>query len=662
MPLILSVPAMRLATLALLMLFAAPPARAQAPKISPKGDPSVRSDTIYRLAVDPAGHSGESQVFLLDDGVVRLEADGRGTSTFRQIVQILTQAGAEAEQEQSFGYSPAHEKLTINWIRVVKPDGQVVNEKPSLVQEADVPAGLGDPVYSDRRVIRASLSGVAPGTLVDYSYTREELRPFHPGDFFQWWGVSTGLSVRRSRLVVDLPVTLTPRIVEQNLNFARQETVAKGRRVYLWAAQDLPRVRSEAYASDSNGVYMAVKVASPMTWGDIAAWYSGLARDRYALTPRAAAIVDSLVAGAVSRVDTIRAIHRWVAQDIRYVSIALGLGGYQPRPPAEVIRTGFGDCKDKATLFVAALTRLGITAYPVLLSADGGVDRRLPSIEQFDHAIAAVVEPGGGYRFVDLTASLVAYGQLPYGEQGEFALVVRPDGTSDEVTLPLAPVTDNLSETIISGTLSRDGIFDGHYAERALGARGGDLRDAFSAPLDSARRANIQRGTATRIFTGARGDSLVAFDGLDLQAEPRVTLAIRNGQAASISGPSRILKLPFKSMAGLAGLADRLESQGARRFPIDAEEVIGGVSNLTDVRITLPEGWRARLPASVTAESAFGSYVSSYLQEGRELRLSRRMTGARGVFPPERIGELLAWFRAVGGDEAEFIVLDPDSR
>ncbi len=139
---------------------------AQAPRITPAGDPSVRADTIYRLAVDPKAHPEEDAYFLLDDGVVRVEADGRHTATFRQVVQVLKPEAAERLREQSFSWAPRHQRLTVNWVRVVRPDGRVVSAKPSHVQDADVPAELGDPVYSDRRVRRMSLTGVEPGTFV----------------------------------------------------------------------------------------------------------------------------------------------------------------------------------------------------------------------------------------------------------------------------------------------------------------------------------------------------------------------------------------------------------------------------------------------------------------------------------------------------------------
>lgn len=86
--------------LALLALPAA--ATAQAPRITPEGDPSVRNDTIYALAVDSTQRRDERFVYLLDDGVIRLEADGSNRQTYRQVVQILTPEAARIWAERTF--------------------------------------------------------------------------------------------------------------------------------------------------------------------------------------------------------------------------------------------------------------------------------------------------------------------------------------------------------------------------------------------------------------------------------------------------------------------------------------------------------------------------------------------------------------------------------
>ena len=118
-----------------------------------------------------------------------------------------------------------------------------------------------------------------------------------------------------------------------------------------------------------------------------------------------------------------------------------------------------------------------------------------------------------------------------------------------------------------------------------------------------------------------------------------------------------ILQSPLSSMAPLATAANELESHGRRRFPIDASHFWGPRIVEARYEIRLPSGWHATLPKNITASSPFGSYESSYSEENGTLRLQRKLTGAVGVLPPERLGELTAWMRAVAADDAKFIVL-----
>jgi transglutaminase-like putative cysteine protease len=633
--------------------------RGQAPRITPSGDPSVDNDTLYSLAVDPAGYPDESVVLLLDDGVLRFDADGRGTKTYRQVAQILRPEAVADFAEHEFSYIPGHQQLTVNWIRVVRPDGTVVSEQPTQIQDADIPAALGNPVYSDTKVRRYSLSGVAPGTIVDWSYTLEELQPFLPGDFSANWSVHTGRLTRRSRYLVDLPANLRPHLVEENLDFPRRETLVGSRRTYLWATSDVPRVKGEDFMADSNGVFMSIGLAGRITWEMIGSWYAGLARDRYTVDRRVREQLKQLLVDSRTPDDSVRAVQRWVAQDIRYVSVALGLGGYQPRMPAEVVTSGYGDCKDKATLFVAALQALGFRAHPVLLNSGGKVDPRLPSLAQFNHAIAVVERPQGRV-WVDLTADLVPYGELPSSDQGQFALVVYPDGTSEQVTLPESPPGANLNETRIQGTLSPDGYLTASYEERGLGSSQLGLRNLFLGPIDSLRRADFARAIATKLYPGAEADSLEIFDGRDLTADPRVALRISRGLAVRPTGVGKtvILSLPLTSMRNMADAAVALEAQGPRRFPLDAAKVIGPIAIVTEIDLILPAGWRVQLPPEVSVSGKWGTYVARYRQVDTSLRVSRRLEGTRGVYPPTELPDLTRWLRDIAQDDVTYLVIE----
>jgi len=632
--------------------------RAQAPVITPAGDPSIKSDSIYRLAVDSADQPDDPFIFLLDDGVVRVEADGRITRTYRQVVQILNQDAVEDWAEQSFSYDASRESLRVNWVRVVKPDGTVISDGPSHEQESLAPVALTAPVYSNSKVVRITLGGVAPGTIVDYSYTVVRFQPPMPGDFYSSWSVHNSRRTRRSRFILDMPAGLAPRIQERNLHFRPTITVAGGRKISVWATQEVPRVEREPYAGEPDTVYAGIDVAGAVSWSDIARWYAGLARDRTVVTPALAAKLGQVVAGAATLNDSIKAVHRWVAQDIRYVSLSLGLGGYQPRVPAAVYETAYGDCKDKATLFIAALARLGVTAYPVLLSSDGNADSTLPSVGQFDHMIAAIARRGAkSYQYADLTADLVPFGLLPSVEQGSFALVVHPDGRGEPVTLPEDSLGTNRSLATLTGTLDTAGIFEGSLEEVMAGDRQYSMRDNFSAPIDSTRRGRIARKIASSLFPGGTGDSLHVFDGRDLQALPRLTVSIHNGRAATAAGPTEILTLPMRTY-DLHSVSEDLRSRGPRKFPISALAVSGGGVDEEDLALTLPGGWHARLPAPVTAASAFGLYESQYSQDGRVVHVMRRLTGRRGVLSPDRIVDLLTWLDAVSKDDSKYLVID----
>lgn len=641
-----------------LALALALPAWSQAPYITPDGDPSVRNDSIYRLAVDPAAYPDEPVVLLLDDGVLRYEADGTGSSTYRQVSQILASEAVAEYAEHEFSYSPGRQRLTVNWIRVVRPDGTIVSETPGQVQDADVPASLTDPVYSDLKVRRYSLRGVEPGTIVDWSYTLDQLEPVLPGDFATSWSVHTGHFTRRSRFLVDLPATLRPHLLERNLDFRRRETVHQGRRTYVWARAEVPRVEAEDFMADSNGVFMSIGLAAPITWESIGAWYADLANDRYVVAPEVRNRVRHLLAGTKTPEDTLRAVQRWVAQDIRYVSVALGMGGYQPRSPSEVVASGYGDCKDKATLFVAVLRSLGFRAHPVLLNSGDRVDSRLPSLGQFNHAIA-VVERSEGRVYVDLTADLVPFGELPESDQGQFGLIVYSDGTSEQVTLPEAAPAANLNETRIVGSVSPDGYLTASYEERGLGSRQFSLRNLFAGPIDSLQRAEFARSIATKLYPGAQADSLQIFDGRDLDADPRVRLRIVRGLAARPGGSgTMILSLPIVSMRSMADAAAALEARGARRFPIDAAKIIGPTAGGTEITLELPAGWRTKLPAEVHVAGKWGSYTARYSQDGNSLQLSRRLEGARGVYPAEDLPDLIGWLRAIAEDDVGYLVIE----
>jgi hypothetical protein len=180
-------------------------------------------------------------------------------------------------------------------------------------------------------------------------------------------------------------------------------------------------------------------------WDDVRAW-------ALTLYPRAPvpAVLDALVqewekapAGSEHRV---RAALDYVQQNIRYLGIELGTGSYQPREPATVCETRFGDCKDQAYLLITLLRRMGFDASPVLVntSTRSLVGAMLPSPASFNHVVVATtldgrrvfLDPTQTYQRGDVTLRFIPdYGYGLVVAEGARGLhrFGAPQGTSPDI-------------------------------------------------------------------------------------------------------------------------------------------------------------------------------------------------------------------------------------
>lgn len=628
--------------------------------------PALASDSVVRLAIDPAWGGGVPYVTLLEDGHYRLEPDGRSRYDMRQVVQVLDANAARSLAERAFGYDGGRQALTVRWARVLRPDGTVLSDRVAQEQDGAVPAAMNSPIYTNQRLKRLSLASVGAGTLVDIAWTIEQRTPPRPGDFLVSWSLMGMVPVRRSRFIFDAPVAYTPRIVERNLVSRREERVVEGRRLTTWSAADQQALRPEPFAADSNDVVPTVLVGPAGTWREVAQWYDSLAANRYVVSPAVAGRADSVLRASRARTrgDSIRALHRWIAQDVRYVSVSLGLGGYQPRTPDEVLGTGFGDCKDKTTLFVALLRRARIEADPVLLSLAARPNGSVPSMLQFNHAIAAVRE-GAQWTYVDLTAELLPYGDLPEQVRGAFALRVGQGGTAEPVMLPMVPDDVHASSLLLQMQLDSSGRAVALGREQATGWPAAALRQVLATPLDSARRVTLAQSVAQRLMAADVADvvidSLRGTDGRDLATPPVLQFRATFDRAVQRVGTTRVIRVPSAARGParqFRTVLKALEAQPRRRLPIDAARVLPPMIAAIEWRVTLPAGWTVELPPAMNTTSFFGSYESRWTQDGRELRLVRRLQGRRGVVGAERMAEILVWLRTVGADDQEFLTVN----
>src|SRR2546427_8741673 len=131
--------------------------------------------------------------------------------------------------------------------------------------------------------------------------------------------------------------------------------------------------------------------------------------------------------------------------------------------------------------------------------------------------IAAVERPGG-YLYLDLTSELTPFGSLPPAEQGEFGLMVHPDGSGEEVTFPADSAATNRDIAVLTGDLSPQGVFHGRYVHVAAGDQQYGMRQTFATPFGATERERVTPAAVNMLFPGGTGGSLELFYRGDLPA------------------------------------------------------------------------------------------------------------------------------------------------
>src|SRR6202167_3000288 len=150
-------------------------------------------------------NSQEAAVFDRIWNRVRFENDGTEVSETEAVIRIQSQAGVEEFGQLVFGYSSAIEKLDVEYVRVRKPDGQVVVTPNSTAQDFAPEVLREAPMYSDYRQRHISVAALQPGDTLEYRTVTRVVTPLAPGNFWYEYTFPKGVVVNEDRLEIDVP-------------------------------------------------------------------------------------------------------------------------------------------------------------------------------------------------------------------------------------------------------------------------------------------------------------------------------------------------------------------------------------------------------------------------------------------------------------------------
>lgn len=405
---------------------------------------SSDSKAIYSAASTVTPPAGTGVIVLDSEVTYVFDAQGNATRTDYIVYKILTADGANGWDNVSESWEPWHQQQPSIRARVITPDGAVHILDPSTITNAPAKDDE-DNVYGDRRVVRAPLPSIGPGSVVEEEDTSHAAPVFAGTGSVRLMYFGSGVPVQHTRLVLDAPSSLPIRYhvaLLPNLTPTRSEANGRVQISFDYGAEAALENADDYLPSDA-APYPEVVFSTGESWHQLAEAYAKIIDSRIA-SADVSALASKVTGGDNPPREKIASALQYMSKEIRYTGVEFGDAAVVPVSPKDVISRGYGDCKDKATLLVALLRAAGIPSYVALLSVGERQDilPDLPGMGMFDHAIVYV--PGTPGLWIDTTDRYARLGELPAADQGRYALIIRPE-TDALVRTPVSSSQDNLS-------------------------------------------------------------------------------------------------------------------------------------------------------------------------------------------------------------------------
>lgn len=451
------------------------------------------ADIQKAAALIPAEKFMEATVLFERDSYV-LEADGRLTFRHSMLYRIETQQAVEDWAETSARYSPWYQNQPQIQARVIRADGHVSQLDMKTV--TDGPAREDDEdTYTDERIRKAPLPGLAVGAIVEEETVTADKQPFFSGGGVYREFMTRGVPIVRSEVVVDAPSGSKLQYRVHHLGAVKITESDEGGRHHLLFAEGYTagRADSDIDLTSRDDLSPLIEFSTGESWAGVAAAYRQLA-EAHITTDGVKPLLTGIQAS--SRLGRIQQIVARLHKEIRYTGIEFGQASIQPALAADILKHHFGDCKDKAAVLVAMLRASGIPAQLALLDTGPGrdVNEDLPGMDVFDHAIVYV--PGGDKDepalWIDATAEYTQIGALPKMDQGRQALIIAEDTRALTMTPTFKAEDDHLTE-VREVVMAPYG--DAHITETSLteGEVDADYRSDYGEAETRETRKNLEK-------------------------------------------------------------------------------------------------------------------------------------------------------------------------
>jgi transglutaminase-like putative cysteine protease len=495
-----------------------------------------------------------------------------------------------------------------------------------------------------------------------YPYTvAYEVELKYNGTMFypDWFPQSRSLlAVEESQFVFSCPEAYEFRYKAYQFDAAPLITHDKGSKIYTWEIKNLPAIVRESYSPGIRKIAPLVLFGptefemqdykgNMKTWQDLGKFIYTLKQGRDALPDDVKQVVHQLTDKVTDPSQKVRILYEYLQKNTRYISIQLGIGGWQPFDAKFVAQKKYGDCKALSNYMYSLLKEAGISSrYAVIYAGEGEEDifSDFPS-SQFNHAILCVPFQKDTI-WLECTDQFKASGYMGSFTGNRHALLVDENG-GNLVRTPVYGMNENVQGRKVIATLEEDGTLQVKAATRYAGMQ----QDELQWFLSRLSRDKVKERLHEQLDFATYDVNQFEYTE-DKKSLPTIdeTLDITASNYATITG-KRLFIIPNV----MTREYQKLSLDTSRKYDI----VLGfEYRDVDSVEIELPKGYETEaLPKDVSVASKFGRYNSSVKLSGNKLYYYRTMERFSGRFPAASYSDLVKFYETIYKADRNKVVL-----
>lgn len=570
---------------------------------------------------------------------------GEATKTNHYAITILDEQGLENAHVLVF-----YDKLTkVNELEGILYDA--TGEKVKKLKNDDIKDGSANSegtLFSDNRYKYGEFKYAIFPFTVEFTYTiTNKNMLFYPSFYPQ--EDEENMTVESSLFKVKMPTGMELRY--KLLNGMSKPTIEDidGGKTYTWAVKGLKHYENEPYAPQWVQKGMGVLTApnefetegfkgSAKTWKELGDFDNLLAKNRDILPDNVKQEVQQLVAGITDPVLKTKKIYEYMQAKTRYISIQLGIGGWQPFEAKQVAEKGYGDCKALSNYTKALLKSVGIES--LYASIRGGDEQQevqadFPS-QQFNHAMLCVPMKKDTI-WLECTSQNDPFGYMGSFTSNRYALLATPTG-GKLVRTPACKPSENQQVRKINVNL----VDDGNATAEAINIFTGPQHDDYASIKTQLNPDDQKKALYRRI-------SIPSFElnNFSIQEEKnripsatvKISLTVR--KCASRSGTRMFLNPNLMSAENsIPPISDKPRTQEV--------ELRNAYTEIDTVSYNLPKDIKIEFkPDLIVFENIFGSYYADNQIKDGKLLYVRKFVRNRGKFPATSYVELIDFYKKV---------------